>query len=312
VVFSNSILATKPFQNYSSPQHYFRDSFTVPLDSSITVHKAERIFMSAISQVSETMRVKEKPEIRISGFSSRGTLWQILYWVGDYSQRYSIRHEIQRRMLRNMHYSGITIASERIEFEQAQSSRSENMDCPNDDLQFIRTLPLFGSLNESELGWLQHEMKRIFFRKGSHAVKVGDEGESLFIVQEGNFDISILNTEGNMVSVGHLILGTFFGEMSLLTGTPRHATITAEVDSIAYELGRDALTVLFNQRPEVLEELSSCLAERQLQNSDFLKTASETEVKTEMATLAQEFIGKIKRVFGFHKAHQEELRNKIH
>jgi CRP-like cAMP-binding protein len=84
------------------------------------------------------------------------------------------------------------------------------------------------------------------------------------------------------------------------------------VDSIAYELGRDALTVLFNQRPEVLEELSSCLAERQLQNSDFLKTASETEVKTEMATLAQEFIGKIKRVFGFHKAHQEELRNKIH
>jgi small-conductance mechanosensitive channel len=304
VIFSNSLLATKPFQNYSRPHRYFRDSFTIALDSTITTHKAERIFLSAISQVSESMKINEKPEIRIKEFSSRGIHWEILYWVENYAERFTIRHEIQRRMLRNMHYSGIEVAADRIELEKLEPDNTVALENKSVDLHFIRTLPLFQSLNSSELDWLQYEMKRVFFQKGSRAVHLGDKGNSLFIVQEGIFDAAIQDTHGKMVSVGHLIPGTFFGEMSLLTGAPRSATITAEVDSIAYELNRDTLTSLFTQRPAVMEELSISLAERQLQNSDSLKTASNSQIIIEKVSLAKHFMGKIRQVFGF--THQEK------
>ncbi|MBT3198016.1 MAG: cyclic nucleotide-binding domain-containing protein [Gammaproteobacteria bacterium] len=245
------------------------------------------------------MTIKEMPEVRIAGFSSKGIEWQILYWVGTYEEKFSVRHAVQRRVLRNMHYAGIEIPADRIDFSQTKLKEAIDYDNNNEDLLFIRTLPLFSSLTQSELDWLQQELKRVFFPKGEQAIQAGEQGDSLFIVQEGIFDVAIRDPDGEMVSVGHLIPGTFFGERSLLIDAPRSATVTAEVDSIAYELGREPISVLLHQRPQVMEELSLALAERQLQNSNFMNRATTAQIETEQSSLMSEFIEKIKRVFGF-------------
>jgi CRP-like cAMP-binding protein len=58
--------------------------------------------------------------------------------------------------------------------------------------------------------------------------------------------------------------GSFLGEMSLLTGEPRTATVTAHTEALVYELGKDALEPLLAARPALLEQLSVSIAARRL------------------------------------------------
>ena len=60
--------------------------------------------------------------------------------------------------------------------------------------------------------------------------------------------------------------GSFFGEMSLLTGEKRAATIKAESESIAYEIEKESIEKLIKARPEVLNEIAEVITERQRAN----------------------------------------------
>jgi CRP-like cAMP-binding protein len=90
-------------------------------------------------------------------------------------------------------------------------------------------------------------------------VREGDEGSSMFVVSRGEARVTLGGAEGD---VARLHEGDFFGEMSLLTGAPRSATVIAATDCELLEIAADAFRRVVLPDPTVVERIASAVAAR--------------------------------------------------
>ena len=88
--------------------------------------------------------------------------------------------------------------------------------------------------------------------------------------------MKITREDGGEVVAGTLKTGDTFGEMSLLTGAPRNATVVAESDLRLLEIGKDALGPVLQANPAIAESLSRLMADRQLATDGFFKQQQNT------------------------------------
>ena len=109
----------------------------------------------------------------------------------------------------------------------------------------------------------------------------------MFVLVEGLvYVFADINGDDSEVKVAQIVPGQFFGEMSLLTGEARSATITAASDAVAYEITKAAMTEILRARPELAETISTIVAERKLRNQqagERTTTLDRIERKTSVA-----------------------------
>ena len=98
--------------------------------------------------------------------------------------------------------------------------------------------------------------------------------------------------------VASLGAGECFGEMSLLTGERRSATVIAQTDCEVVEIAKPILATSLKENPELLKQLSELLAKRQLDNEGVLSAdASDTKIKMQQTTYAAGFLNKLRQFF---------------
>lgn len=119
---------------------------------------------------------------------------------------------------------------------------------------FVST-PLFEGFSQEELVAVIHGLKLLTFAPGDILVAEGGPGDSLFILASGAVKAFVRNPKGHYVKVNELGEGAFFGEIAVLTGKPRTATITAAAPCEVLELDRAALDAITATHPRVREIL---------------------------------------------------------
>jgi CRP-like cAMP-binding protein len=129
----------------------------------------------------------------------------------------------------------------------------------------LESVHLFASLEAEDRLQLAEELKRMVLFPQESVVQQGDAGETLYIIAEGALDVLVTNAQGpEPVRVATLGAGDFCGEMSLLTGEPRRATVRAATSAVIYELSRETVARLIERRPEVADVLARAVAERKV------------------------------------------------
>ena len=99
------------------------------------------------------------------------------------------------------------------------------------------------------------------------------------------------------MKVAQVVPGQFFGEMSLLTGEPRSATVTAASSTVAYEITKAHVSALLAQRPERAEHLSNVVADRRLRNVKAIADATQEEQAEEKSTMARQVMARMRAFF---------------
>jgi cyclic nucleotide-binding protein len=115
--------------------------------------------------------------------------------------------------------------------------------------------PLFRSLRHDELVVLIHGLRLLTFEPGQIIVSEGEAGASLFVLTSGFVRAYVRNTAQQQVQVRRLQEGDFFGEISVLSGAPRTATITAASRCELLELDKATLDRIAETHPHVREVL---------------------------------------------------------
>ena len=103
--------------------------------------------------------------------------------------------------------------------------------------------------------------RRVRFGSGERIIEQDADGESMFVLLQGEAAVSIAHN-GTLVQVGSLRMGDCFGEMSLLTGEKRTATVSAEQDCEVIEIAKPAMAAVLREAPECVNQLSELLAAR--------------------------------------------------
>jgi CRP/FNR family transcriptional regulator, cyclic AMP receptor protein len=115
----------------------------------------------------------------------------------------------------------------------------------------LAQVPLFASLSTRHRKRLADSIREARFMEGARVVKEGEVGESFFVIVEG--EAKVENRSGRVVN--RLFPGDFFGEISLLDGGARTATVAAETPLVTLELTRRAFRKVLEQEPAVAVKL---------------------------------------------------------
>jgi small-conductance mechanosensitive channel/CRP-like cAMP-binding protein len=296
VTVPHSVIATSSFNNYSYPDPLWCSSFQIILSSDITTQEAERIFFAAIKQIEELASIPKEPSLSIVRFLTHGIEWRISFWVRDYPMESIMRLKIQRNVLRDLSYFGIELTGERLEI-LAEKTNNQYMVAKGRN-NWARHLDLFDCLTEKECEKISQQAIRSIVPKGNILFEQGSEGSSLFLIYQGLLDVFVKNKTGVNERVNQLRVGDVFGEMSLLTGDPRNATVIPVVDTVVYEINKSMVEPYLRDYPLLLEHIEKLLAERKLQTMQFLKkinNQSEAEITRDNALM--EMQQKIRRFF---------------
>lgn len=125
----------------------------------------------------------------------------------------------------------------------------------------LRAIPLFSALGPEALAALAERLVPERFTESEEIVRQGEPGDKLYIVSRGNVEVVV--TSGHIETrINMLTDGDYFGEMALLTGEPRSATVRATAVSELYSLSHAHFALLLEREPEVEQAVSETVAKR--------------------------------------------------
>jgi len=132
-----------------------------------------------------------------------------------------------------------------------------------DAREVLSSVPFFAEiLSPSELDALASATRVVEFDEGSPLIGEGDPSDAMYVLGRGSVSVSIKN-KGEDRLVATLGAGEIVGEMSLLTGAPRAATVVANEPVVGIEIDRSALRPLFKAEPTLFDRFADMLEKRQ-------------------------------------------------
>ncbi len=138
--------------------------------------------------------------------------------------------------------------------------------------QLLAEIPLFSNMDDEERGELHSLMTERIFQPGQAVMKEGDQGSTFHIIEEGEVEIWIADTDGKKVVLDVFGPGKFFGELSMLSDEIRSASATTAERLVTLELSRDDFFTFLRRRPDAAIDVLTQLSERLKHTDDILRT----------------------------------------
>ncbi len=215
----------------------------------------------AVRQV-ENVSQKMRPIVRIRNLGDSGIDWEIKYWLEDYSKfndtdalvRQRVWYVFQRENL-EFAYPTRTI---HVETKPQESAFVETV---NQIFEQLSNIPIFAPLSDEETQKLAQASSARVYAPGEAIVHQGRQGNSMFVINRGAVKVQILE-DGQPKIINKLKESDFFGEMSLLTGQPRSATVVAEEETEVLQIRKKALKPIFETNPNLVKSICEIIEER--------------------------------------------------
>jgi small-conductance mechanosensitive channel len=288
VTLPNNVVAREPITNYTEPALPTRLSVEVGASYAVPPNEVREALFAAVRRAPYVLETP-KPDILLTEFAGSSITYRVRFWTSDFENddvaqdgvRRGIYYEFSRRNIE-------------IPFPiQTEIAREEVRDEPEKRVdrysQIIGGVPVLAALaGEGQRTLAQGAAERLF-GDGEVIVHEGDPGGSMFIVCRGQVTVTIANGR----EVARTSKGGYFGEMSLLTGEPRSATVTALGDCTVLEISADTFKEYVTAHPEVIEHLASAAAERRRELDHSRAAAAVTSAETRLS-----LAGRMRKFFG--------------
>jgi len=218
--------------------------------------------------------VLPEPKVRVFlvDFADSAVIYEIKFFMGNHARINEINDAVRTNVWYELKREGITIPfpirTLQVERKAVAAIREEHEAAR----AILRDEALFGCLSNEQIDSLVQQSRVNHFGRGERVIQEGAEGDSMFVLLRGAAGVSIAKN-GASIPVATLREGDCFGEMSLLTGERRTATVRAETDCQVMEIGKPVMAELLRAAPDCLERLSELLAERKMETEGLLKEA---------------------------------------
>ncbi len=145
--------------------------------------------------------------------------------------------------------------------------------------KFLRNVHVFKNFSEVHLKRITGDFALLNVNKNEKVVLQSDDSTDLYIVLEGRVKVSFMNPEGNEFILTAFRQGDFFGEMSLIDGKPRSASVTAEEKTLLGVLKRERFFREINDHPVIAVDLLTSLVERLRKADEMIESLAFLDVR---------------------------------
>lgn len=291
LVISNAVLGKEtievaPKNNLNAKAVFFNSHF------SNSPARTIQLVREAVRQV-ENVSSKMRPVVRIRHLGENGIDWEVKYWLDDYKLQHDTDALIRQRIWYIFKRENIEFAyptrTLHIEPKPVEIAPEEIVNTIADHLNHVT---IFAPLSDEEIEKLASSSTSRVYAPGEAIVRKGQEGNSMCVIIRGSVKVQIPE-KTYQKTINKLKENDFFGEMSLLTGEPRTATVIAEEETEVLKIDKKGLKPIFESNPELVQSIWELIEERR----QLLTTIAETDEEAEDET-QKSMMKSIRKFFG--------------
>jgi len=283
VIVPNNIVGKEAITNYSEPGAPTRLCVEVGTGYEIPPNLVRDAILAAMSGCSRVLSAPA-PDVVLVEFGASALNFRARFWVQEFEHDEKARDQVRTAIYYEFRRRNIEIPWPiQIEYGRTEVPKDLGAEQQRFTAQ-IATVPIFAALGPEVHSALAAAAREQLFARDEIIVKEGEPGGSMFLVTDGTVVISV-GPDRREVAVTES--GGYFGEMSLLTGDARSATVTARRDTTLLEISSDAFGAHVRSQPSVLDALAAAAAARRA-GLDAVKSApGATPAATHASLLAR-------------------------
>ena len=260
LIVPNGIMSKEAILNYSEPTLPTRLTIEVGVSYLTPPNTARAAILEALEHCPLVLNTPP-PSVLLHDFGASALIYHVWFWVGDYALELEARDQVRTTIWYTFRRRNIEIPYPiQIEYSKEELPLRSEGDVLAAAAQ-LGAIDLFATLpQETRLG-LSRTAAEHMFAAGEPIVRQGESGSSMYVMLSGRARV-VLEPGGQEVAT--IERGGFFGEMSLLTGEPRTATVRALDDARVLEITAERFREVALDRPGLLEHISTVVAERRI------------------------------------------------
>jgi small-conductance mechanosensitive channel/CRP-like cAMP-binding protein len=257
VVLPNAFISKEAIVNFSEPEAPTRLQTTVGVSYDVPPNQVKAAIRDALEDQTLVCRAPA-PEVFVAEFGSSSINYLIRFWVNDYGQDTAALDQVRSATYYALRRHGYEIPFP-IQVEYHRETAAERPSDRIDRLEAVLApIDLFAPLTREERIELAMRSKELLFGRDETIVRQDDPGSSMFVIIRGR--VRVVEASGRELAV--FDTGGYFGEMSMLTGQLRSASVQAINDCQVLELTAESLRAVALANPDVLTRISAVVAVR--------------------------------------------------
>jgi CRP-like cAMP-binding protein len=260
-------------------------------------NQVQRVVLDALAGVAN-IADRPPPDCILESFEESWARYAVRYRLCDYQPDDGTDSEVRKRIWYALHrheieipYPGHNIFVTELNQARVESKSEKETRRRLDALSLVH---IFDPLSSDEKQHLAAGLRHEVFAQGEVILRVGEAGDSLYLVRDGMVSVQICADDGCPTELAVLRDGAFFGEMSLLTGSPRAATVVARQDTDCYVIDSTLFQQVIAKNDSLAHEISHILAARAAE----LAHKREGLHADKAPPTQQDLLGRIKKFFG--------------
>ncbi len=293
----NNQITRQTVVNLTYPDILHAMRITVGLDNRVPPNDVKDALLHATLHAAGVLP-EPAPKIYLSHFADSAAVYEIKFWMGDHARFNDITDAIRTNVWYELrrHHIKIPYPIRTLHLETPGTGEPAAPDLTG-PRGVLRQQTLFACLSDAHCDTLLARAKQARFGRGERIIEQGHAGDSMFLLLRGEADVLVRHHD-TPARVASLRAGDCFGEMSLLTGEKRSATVIARTDCDILEIARPHLAEVLQHQPELLERLSELLARRRLETEGVLAENPSAQVASErQREYTQGFLGRLRSFF---------------
>ncbi|MFH1453728.1 MAG: mechanosensitive ion channel family protein [Armatimonadota bacterium] len=267
----NSNISKVEIENFSTPSIVHARHIEVGVHYRYAPNKVKK---SILKSVLETEGVLHDPfpKIFLEEFGDFSVKYKVRLWIDNFASHRAIESQAKERIWYRFKRDGIEIPFPiRNVYQHKVETYEERLD---NIVNILKMVDFLRELSENDLLALASKVKHQIFAAGEVIFNQGASGKTFYIITSGHMQVTVKNKCGEVVLVREMGQYDFFGEMSLLTGDPRSATVSAIEDCEVLVLDKEDLRELLEKNENVRDGISKILAERQIRTQKSIEECS--------------------------------------
>lgn len=234
-------------------------------------------------------------------------LYAVRYWLTDLAVDDPTSSLVRARIHAALGRAGIPLAVPAtkmfVEDHDEQRARRKQEEERARRVAVLRSLPFFQVLDETELTSLADRLRFAPFVRGETMTRQGAVAHWLYLMEHGKAEIRTKQPDNAGIAVSDRVVSTLvgpavFGEMGLMTGEPRTASVVAVTDTTCYRLDKESFADIVAKRPAIAEELSHVLARRRVELLATRESMGAAQRSAKEASERERILGAIQNFFG--------------
>ncbi len=263
IVIPNGSIAKETLVNLSYPVTPHAARMYVPVSYSTPPNRVDRVVREVLSQTPNVTMVPP-PEVRVGEFKDFSIDYDLKFYYKDPGLLEPMLAAVRRGLWYHFRRNAVEIPLPIREI--FIHDRQEQLDSQRAMIrrlaESLRKVYLFSSLDEDERQLIAEQLEEVRYASNELIIREGEAGDSFFIIDQGEVEVFVTSLSGNRKTLATLSVGDFFGEIALLTGEKRTASVQAVTDVRVFRLKKDSFKSVLETRPDILDEISNVLSRR--------------------------------------------------